>query len=128
MKVTLNDIMDKIADTTYVCLPDGRTTVCQLTMENGYTVNGFSACADPTEFNKALGEKYAYEDAINKVWPLEGYLLAEKLYREESGDLAMYIKGKNQGYNNCMLDMLDSMNALWDAETALYEEESRKDE
>lgn len=79
--VTLNDIQDKIKQTTYTVLPDGKTTVCQLHMENGYTINGHSACVDPANYNRALGEKYAYEDAINKAWPLEGYLLAEELHK-----------------------------------------------
>ncbi len=79
--VSLNDIQDKVKKTTYTVLPDGKTTVCQLHMENGYTINGHSACVDPTQYNQALGEKYAYEDAINKAWPLEGYLLAEEIFR-----------------------------------------------
>jgi len=79
--VTLNDIQNKVKQTTYTVLPDGKTTVCQLHMENGYTINGHSACVDPANYNRALGEKYAYEDAINKAWPLEGYLLAEKLHK-----------------------------------------------
>jgi hypothetical protein len=79
--VTLNDIQGKVKKTTYTVLPDGKTTVCQLHMENGYTINGHSACVDPANYNQALGEKYAYEDAINKAWPLEGYLLAEKLHK-----------------------------------------------
>ena len=31
--------------------------------------------------DKAIGEKFAYEDAINKAWPLEGYLLAEEIFQ-----------------------------------------------
>lgn len=79
--VSLNDIQDKVKKTTYTVLPDGKTTICQLHMENGYTINGQSACVDPAKYNQALGEKYAYEDAINKAWPLEGYLLAEEIFR-----------------------------------------------
>jgi hypothetical protein len=79
--VTLQGIINKVQKTTYTLLPDGKTTICQLHMENGYTINGHSACVDPTKYNQALGEKYSYEDAINKAWPLEGYLLAEKLYQ-----------------------------------------------
>jgi hypothetical protein len=79
--VTLNDIQNKVKQTTYTVLPDGKTTVCQLHMENGYTINGHSACVDPANYNRALGEKYAYEDAINKAWPLEGYLLSEELHK-----------------------------------------------
>jgi hypothetical protein len=80
-KVTLEDIQGKVKQATYTVLPDGKTTVCQLHMENGYTINGYSACVDPANYNKALGEKYAYEDAINKAWPLEGYLLSEEIYQ-----------------------------------------------
>jgi hypothetical protein len=80
-KVSLPDILAKVKSATYTVLPDGKTTICQLHMENGYTINGQSACVDPANYNKALGEKYAYEDAIDNAWPLEGYLLAEELYQ-----------------------------------------------
>jgi len=80
-KVTINDIQDKIKGVHYTLLDDRRTTVCQLDLENGYTILGTSACVDEKEFNVALGEKYSYEDAINKLWPLEGYLLAEKRFQ-----------------------------------------------
>lgn len=76
--VSLQDIQAKIKKTVYTILPDTTTTVCQLFMENGYVILGTSACVNPANFNQALGEKYAYEDAINKAWPLEGYLLAEQ--------------------------------------------------
>lgn len=79
--VSLNDILAKVRRATYTVLPDTTTTVCQLHMENGYVILGTSACVDPAKFNKALGEKYAYEDAINKAWPLEGYLLAEEIFQ-----------------------------------------------
>jgi len=83
MKVTLEGIKAKIKGETYLVLPDGRTTLCQLTMENGYTVNGHSACVDDSEFNRDLGRKYAFESAVSMIWPLEGYLLAEKMHREK---------------------------------------------
>jgi hypothetical protein len=79
-KVTLEDIQGKVKKTTYTVLPDNKTTICQLHMENGFTINGHSACVDPANYNQALGEKYAYEDAIDKAWPLEGYLLAQEIF------------------------------------------------
>ena len=82
--VSLQDIQAKVKKTTYTVLPDTTTTVCQLHMENGYVILGTSACVDPLKFNKALGEKYAYEDAINKAWPLEGYLLAEERFKRSA--------------------------------------------
>jgi hypothetical protein len=79
--VTLPDMQAKVKKTIYTVLPDTTTTICQLFMENGYVILGTSACVDPKKFNKALGEKYSYEDAINKAWPLEGYLLAEEIFQ-----------------------------------------------
>jgi hypothetical protein len=80
-KVTLEHILGRVKKTTYTLLPDTTTTVCQLHMENGYVIMGTSACVDPTKYNQALGEKYAHEDAVNKAWPLEGYLLSEEIYQ-----------------------------------------------
>jgi len=79
--VSLNDIQEKVKRTTYTVLSDTTTTICQLHMENGYVVLGTSACVDRKEYNQALGEKYAYEDAIKNAWPLEGYLLAEEIFQ-----------------------------------------------
>lgn len=54
-------------------------TACLLTLKNGYTVLGESACASPENFDAELGRKIARENAKNKIWALEGYLLREKL-------------------------------------------------
>jgi hypothetical protein len=78
--VTLNGMQDRVKKATYHLMPGTTTTFCQLEMVNGYSVWGMSACVDPAKYNQGIGEKYAYEDAINKLWPLEGYLLAERLY------------------------------------------------
>lgn len=44
------------------------------------------ACVDPRNFNKEKGEKYGIEKAAvsarNKLWELEGYLLAKLMYEE----------------------------------------------
>ena len=81
-KVSTEQIFAKIKASCYIVLPDGRTTVCMLTLENGYTVNGMSACVDAANFNMDAGREIAYKNAVDQIWPLEGYLLAEKIYRE----------------------------------------------
>jgi hypothetical protein len=88
MKVTLEHIHSKIKNEVYLVLPDGRTTVCQLTLENGYSINGVSACVDANEFNLNIGRKIAFEDAVRQIWPLEGYLLAEKMYWDRAIPMA----------------------------------------
>jgi cell division protein YceG involved in septum cleavage len=98
MQVTLDQIYGKIRSETYVVLNDGRTTVCQLTLQNGYTVNGMSACVDAKDFDRDTGRKYAYENAVQAIWPLEGYLLAEKMFQDSEDQRIiddMFIKSGN---------------------------------
>ena len=58
-------------------------TFCVLVLKNGFTVTGESACASPENFNEEIGKKIAYENARDKIWQLEGYLLKEKLYQAQ---------------------------------------------
>lgn len=82
MKVTIEQIESKIKDESYLVLPDGRTTLCILNLQNGYSIKGLATCIDDLEFDLKLGRKYAREDAVRQVWPLEGYLLAETLFNK----------------------------------------------
>jgi len=54
-------------------------TICVMQLQNGFTLVGKSAPADPANFNSELGEKFAREDCIRQMWPLEGYLLRERI-------------------------------------------------
>ena len=58
-------------------------TFCVLRLKNGFTVTGESACASPENFDAEIGRKIARENAINKVWMLEGYLLKQHLHEEK---------------------------------------------
>lgn len=82
--LTQNDIDAKIKDVKFTILEDGRTTICNLYLENGFTVRGESSCVSKDNFNKDIGEQIALENAKNKVWELEGYLLAEDIHRSKS--------------------------------------------
>ena len=73
-----------IVDTVYYVFPKTQLTVCCLTLRNGFTVTGESACASPENFNKEIGEKIAFEKARNKIWALEGYLLKQNLYSNKN--------------------------------------------
>lgn len=77
----LNPLMiDKtIVSEQYHVFPGTTLTVCALTLRNGYIVTGESAAASPANFDQAIGRKIARENARNKIWGLEGYLLREKL-------------------------------------------------
>ena len=56
-------------------------TFCVLTLRNGFTVTGESACASPENFNAEIGRKVARQNAVQKIWPLMGYELRSKLTR-----------------------------------------------
>ncbi len=60
--------------------PDSQLTVVCLTLENGFTVTGESACASPENFDAEIGIKIAVANAKNKIWALEGYLLKQQLH------------------------------------------------
>jgi hypothetical protein len=65
------------------------STYCMLTLRNGFTITGHSACAYPETFDEELGRKFAREDAIRQIWPLLGYELRTRLaaQKREKGDL-----------------------------------------
>ena len=54
-------------------------TFCILQLRNGFTVTGESACASAENFDAEIGRSIARENAKQKIWMLEGYLLKEKM-------------------------------------------------
>lgn len=57
----------------------GMLTFCVLVLRNGFTVTGESACASPENFNEEIGRKIARQNAVQKIWPLMGYELKQRL-------------------------------------------------
>jgi hypothetical protein len=57
----------------------GLLTFCVLILNNGFTVTGESACASPENFDAEIGRKIARANAVQKIWPLMGYALKERL-------------------------------------------------
>ena len=79
-RITPEHLDSVISNAEYHQFPGTTTTVCLITLINGYTVLGESACASPENFDEELGRHIAYENAYNKIWSLEGYLLKQRLY------------------------------------------------
>ena len=75
---------DHIEGLAHACMyhvfPGTTITVCCLVLENGFKVIGESQCVSPENFDEELGRKIARENAIEKIWELEGYLLKQRLY------------------------------------------------
>ena len=79
--VTELDINMRIkGDPKFTILAGTLVTVCTITIDNGFTMIGQSACVCADNFDKNKGEELAYKDAFRQLWPLFGFLLAERLY------------------------------------------------
>ena len=78
-RLTPQLIDETIVSEQYYVFPNTTMTVCALKLKNGYIVTGESAAASPENFDKEIGRKIARDNARNKIWALEGYLLRSKL-------------------------------------------------
>ena len=78
-RLTPDHINDQIVAEQFHIFPGTTLTVCALTLRNGFNVVGESAAASPENFNEEIGRKIARDNARNKIWALEGYLLRSKL-------------------------------------------------
>lgn len=83
-KVTIDDLTALVdsGHTEYNHLA-GTLTHCTITLPCGFKVTGESACIDPNIYDEELGREIARKKAVNDLWPLEGYLLANDRYRAE---------------------------------------------
>lgn len=80
-RVTKEALEAMFAGVAYEIRPDGRTTVCEITFKNGFTLRDESSCAVASEFIAQLGRENAYEKALDKAWAFAGFLLMEDRYR-----------------------------------------------
>jgi hypothetical protein len=78
-RLTPDDITATIVGEQFHVFPGTTLTVCCLTLRNGFTVTGESAAASPANFNEEMGRSIARQNARQKIWPLEGYALRERL-------------------------------------------------
>lgn len=66
--VTTEAVNDAIAATDYHHFEESTVTVCLVYLRNGFTIVGQSACVNPDNFDKALGQELAFEDAKQQVY------------------------------------------------------------
>lgn len=64
-----------------------RLTFCVLVLRNGFTVTGESACASPENFDPEIGRRVARANAVQKMWPLMGYALKDRLAAGDNIDI-----------------------------------------
>jgi len=73
------DIDAEIVSEMYHVFEGTTTTVCCLTLQNGYNVIGTSAAASLENFDEEIGKKLARERAREQIWSLAGYELKSLL-------------------------------------------------
>jgi hypothetical protein len=78
-RVTPDMLEQEVVNDDYHVFPGSCLTVCCLTLRNGFTVTGESACASPENFDAELGRKIARQNALGKLWPLLGFRLRDQL-------------------------------------------------
>lgn len=62
----------------FTVVPDTTTTICAVTLTNGFTFVGKSACVSREYFDEELGRKLAAEDAIRQIGPFMGWREADR--------------------------------------------------
>jgi hypothetical protein len=89
-RITPAHINAQIISEAYYVFPGTTVTVCLLTLANGFTVTGESACASAANFNEDIGRSIARDNARDKIWQLEGYRLKQHLWLQEGGHHSLW--------------------------------------
>lgn len=83
-RVSLDSILAEIVREEYLhpeTLPS--MTIAVVHLRNGFALVGKSAPADPDNYDRELGRKFAKEDAIRQAWPLFAFALRERMAASE---------------------------------------------
>lgn len=78
-RITPEMLDDAIVGEEYHMFDATQLTVCALTLKNGFTVTGESACVSSENFDAEIVRDIARKNARDKLWPLLGFALAELL-------------------------------------------------
>jgi hypothetical protein len=78
-RVTPGMLDEEIVNSQFHVFPGSQLTVCCLTLRNGFTVTGESACASPENFDSGIGQTISRQNARDKIWPLLGFRLRDSL-------------------------------------------------
>lgn len=79
-RLTPADIDKVIVDVTFAMLLSEKCMVCEITLQNGFTVLGESSVVSKENFREDLGREYSYKKARDQIWQLEAYLLQQRLF------------------------------------------------
>lgn len=82
----------------------GKCTVVTAKLKNGFVLTADSACVDPANYDKRMGERICLEHIANKLWELEGYRLQWDVFNKANR------KGTAPGLDDETLDEMRAMN------------------
>jgi hypothetical protein len=129
-RITLHMIEARIVSSAYETRPDGRTTLCELRFDNGWTERGEASCNLPEDFVEEKGRAAARSDAIRKAWPHFTFLAREEAFRAARGDaMSAAVSEKRapvQGYTpgipwSLHLEAYDAYCKRWSPQPALID-------
>jgi hypothetical protein len=81
-RITPDHVDATIVDEAFYTFPGTTVTICLLTLKNGFSVTGESAAASPENYDREIGNRIARDNARDKIWALEAYLLKQGMYDE----------------------------------------------
>jgi len=62
----------------------GTFTICTLTLKNGYQVLSQHTCPDHAMYVEEVSKRLARENAVQKIWSLEAYIMKERQSQNSS--------------------------------------------
>lgn len=83
-RITPEQIDALIVHEQFHVFPGTTVTVCCLTLRNGFSTVGYSACVSGENFDEEIGCGVARENARDAIWPLAGFALCERLATAEA--------------------------------------------
>lgn len=90
---TPTQVESAIADIKYVLLPDRRSTLCAITLVNGFTVHGISSMVSSEDYDQEVGRLTAYKKAFSEVRDVLAVLMVEKRYQEQQAQNIQALQG-----------------------------------
>lgn len=73
--IILKEDVEKFIDSHVTATVGVKTTLVQATTVTGFELIDYSACISPENYSQELGEKYAMENIVNKLWSHLGFVL-----------------------------------------------------
>lgn len=78
-KLTIEEVEAAISTVEFLKVGK-KTTVCIMTLHNGFEIIASSSCVAPENYEQNIGEAIARERATEKIWELLGFSLQQNLY------------------------------------------------